>query len=133
MSPYLRYGLTIRCKFFSEELLTIRVERRKMQFLMRRFTFLDARSWLLVFWDSARAVGWAGSLLVGSCSLGFFWKRATRRSTFLSIAMKGWRPYFAWRPMRVDGRMVWLVLIDRRQVRIGQFSAGWEYRLPKDH
>ncbi len=94
MSPYLRYGLTIRCKFFSEELLTIRVERRKMQFLTRRFTFLDARAWLLVFWDSARAVGWAGSLLVGSCSLGFFLEEGYEAIDVLIDCHEGLAPLF---------------------------------------
>lgn len=45
---------------------------------------------------------------------------------------RDWRPWFAWHPIYVDGFLVWLEWIERRQA--GLYPATWanphDYRLP---
>lgn len=53
--------------------------------------------------------------------------------------VSAWRRWFAWRPVKIDGRRVWLRTIERRRVTIAEtwvaFSAPdvesfWQYREP---
>jgi hypothetical protein len=44
----------------------------------------------------------------------------------------GWRPWFAWRPVKVSGVWVWLEKVERRQVWHGPDVYGYtetQYRL----
>jgi hypothetical protein len=40
-----------------------------------------------------------------------------------------WRPWFAWRPVEIDGRSVWLEFVERRRI-YGHSSYVWDHRRP---
>jgi hypothetical protein len=42
----------------------------------------------------------------------------------------GWHTWFAWRPVRVEGRWTWLRLIQRRLEGGHRAGLGWRYKCP---
>lgn len=48
---------------------------------------------------------------------------------------KGWQPYFAWYPIKINNRWVWLEYVERHLAGwwygvLGMLITQWEYRLP---
>ena len=46
-----------------------------------------------------------------------------------------WHRWFAWRPVTIGERRVWLEMIDRKGEYVSNWAAAWwqwEYRLPKE-
>lgn len=55
------------------------------------------------------------------------------RWTSRSAKHRRWRRWFAWRPVTVDHRVVWLEWIERKKITTGPgTTADWVYRLPNE-
>jgi hypothetical protein len=42
-----------------------------------------------------------------------------------------WRQWRAWYPVRIDGRWHWLIVVECREMHIGELVPQWVYRLPQ--
>jgi hypothetical protein len=76
--------------------------------------------------EEERMIGFAVTMGLGALMFVFLWLFEWRHSGF------GWTRWWAWHPIKLNGRTVWLRTVERRFCDMaGGGGSWWEYREAK--